>query len=292
MDIFEILLLHVLSNDACKFAIKLFPIIWGPFENVNLLYFLLKMHIWDGCIAPNIAGNPIKDINVNLSFLSSGSKVVEWTPARSDISWTFLKFYFCNVLSPNACKFGVNLFLISWGPFENVHLLYLCNWKWHYRWLYMHQEYIAKLIKDIICKYFISEFRIQSCGMDPCKYWHLMDIFEILLLNVLSNDACKFAIKLFPIIWGPFENVNLLYFLLKMHIWDGCIALNIAGNPIKDINVNLSFLSSGSKVVEWTPARLTSHGHFWNSTFECTVQWCMQICHKPFSHHLRTIWKC
>ena len=27
-------------------------------------------------------------------FLSSGSKVVEWTP-RSDIWWKFMKFYFC-----------------------------------------------------------------------------------------------------------------------------------------------------------------------------------------------------
>ena len=33
-------------------------------------------------------------------------------------------------------------------------------------------------------------------------------------------------------------------FLLKMHIWNGCNALNIAGNPIKDINAKLTFLSS------------------------------------------------
>ena len=69
--------------------------------------------------------------------------------------------------------------------------------------------------------------------------------------------------------------------------------LNIAGNPIKDINAKLSFLSSGSTVVEWTPQigkifkfisefrdqklwngppDLTSGGHFLNSTFACTVQ--------------------
>ena len=76
--------------------------------------------------------------------------------------------------------------------------------------------------------------------------------FEILLLHVLSNDACKFAINLFLISSeGSHQNstfvhllyflfsVHLLYFLLKMHIWNGCNALNIAGNPIKDINVNL-----------------------------------------------------
>ena len=33
----------------------------------------------------NIAGNPIKDINVNLSFLSSRGKVVEWISSNSKI---------------------------------------------------------------------------------------------------------------------------------------------------------------------------------------------------------------
>ena len=45
-------------------------------------------------------------------------------------------------------------------------------------------------------------------------------------------------------------------FLLQMQIWNGCNVLNIAGNPIKDINVNLSFLSSWWKVVEYTPPGL------------------------------------
>ena len=66
---------------------------------------------------------------------------------------------------------------------------------------------------------FISEFRINSCGMDTPRlekflntflssglkvvewtpqFWHLVAILEILLLHVLSNDACKFAINLFP----------------------------------------------------------------------------------------------
>ena len=80
-----------------------------------------------------------------------------------------------------------------------------------------------------------------------------MEIWKNLPFYVLSNDACKFAIHLLPITWGPLENVNLLYFLLKIQIWNGCYVLNIAGNPIKDINVNLSFLSSRWKVVECTP---------------------------------------
>ena len=33
-----------------------------------------------------------------------------------------------------------------------------------------------------------------------------------------------------------------------------------------------AFLSSGSKVVEWTPQDLTSGGNFGNSTFPCMVQ--------------------
>ena len=164
VEILENLLFHVLSNDAWTFDINLFPITSGLFENINLLYFLLKVQIRNGWNVLNIAGNPIKDINVNLSFLSSRWKVLEWTPQ-----------------------------------------------------------------------------------------WHLVEILENLLFHVLSNDAWTFDINLFPITSGPFENVNLLYFLLKVQIGNGCNVLNIVGNPIKDINVNLSFLSSRWKVLEWTP---------------------------------------
>ena len=112
------------------------------------------MQIWNGCNTLNIVGNPVKDISVNLSFLSSGSKVVEWPPKD----------------------------LTSGGNF-----------------------------------------------------------FEILILHVLSNDACTFAINLFAISWRPFQNVNLLFFLLKMQIWNGCNVCNTAENLIKHISVNLSF---------------------------------------------------
>ena len=49
------------------------------------------------------------------------------------------------------------------------------------------------------------------------------------------------------------------------------------------------------------PPDLTSGGNFWNSSFPCTVQWCMQICHKPspsLEGHLKMLiysifyWKC
>ena len=287
VEIWENLLFHVLSNDACKFAINLFPIMWGPFENVNLLYFLLKIQIWNGCNVLNIAGNPIKDINVNLSFLSSrwkvvectpqrlekfltsflssGSKVVEYTPqAGYQVEiWENLLFH---VLSNDACKFAINLFPIMWGPFENVNLLYFllkiqiwngCNVV----------NIAGNPIKDINVNLSFLSSRWKSCWMktpipqrlekfltsqDP-QDGYQVEIWENLLFHILSNDACKFAINLFPIMWGPFENVNLLYFLLKIQISNGCNVINIAGNPIKDINVNLSFLSSRWKVVEWKP---------------------------------------
>ena len=92
-NLVEILDLHVLSNDACQCGINLFPISWEPFENVNLLYFLLKMQIWNGCNARNIAGNPIKDINSKLTFLSSRSKVERWLTPQSDWAGCHLKFF-------------------------------------------------------------------------------------------------------------------------------------------------------------------------------------------------------
>ena len=102
------------------------------------------------------------------------------------------------------------------------------------------------------------------------------DNFENLHFNVLSNDDCKFAIYLFPITWGPFENDNLFYFLLKMQIWNGCYLLNITGNPIKDISVNLSILSVWWKVVEWTPPKLvtllTSFLNSGSKVVECTPE--------------------
>ena len=47
--------------------------------------------------------------------------------------------------------------------------------------------------------------------------------------------------------------INLLYFLLKIQIWNDWKVLNFAGNPTNDIKVNLSILSVGWNVVELTP---------------------------------------
>ena len=92
-----------------------------------------------------------------------------------------------------------------------------------------------------------------------------------MILYVLSNDDCKFAINLFPISWGPLENINLLYLLLKMQIWNGFNVFNIPGNLIKDINVNPSVLIVGWKVVEWTPQD-------WQNFFKCIFKWRIGSC--------------
>ena len=120
MEIWENLLFHVLSNDACKFAINVFPVTQGPFENVNLLFFLLKMQICNGCNVLNIAGNahkrnqckslisefkmkncgmdPPRLEKILTLFLSLGSKIVEWTsPKKADIWWKFLENLFFHV---------------------------------------------------------------------------------------------------------------------------------------------------------------------------------------------------
>ena len=123
VEILENLLFHVLSNYACKFAINLFPITWGPFQNVNLLYFLLKIQISNGCNVLNITVNSIKDITVNLSFLCSGSKVVQNIPCLAGYLVEILENLLFHVLSNYVWKFAINLFLITWRPFQNVNLL-------------------------------------------------------------------------------------------------------------------------------------------------------------------------
>ena len=85
----------------------------------------------------DIAGNPIKDINVNLSFLSSGSKVVECTPLPLKLTY---ENFLTSFLSTGSK-------VVEYNP--------------------------------------------------PAGY--LVEIWENLLFHVLSNDAWKFAINLFPI---------------------------------------------------------------------------------------------
>ena len=273
VEIWENLLFHVLSNDECKFAKNLFPIIWGPFENVNLLYFLLKIQIWNGCNVFNIAGNSIKDINVNLSFLSSRWKVVECTPQRLENLLTVFLSSGSKVVeyTPKVTS-GVTLQCIVGMTIVTSHscfqLCWVCtaiNFGSNFGYFLAVKQVGTVLYLCILA--FLAVKQVVTvwkfCGIYPPRY--LVEIWENLLFHVLSNEACKFAINLFPITWGPCENVNLLYFLLKIQIWNGCNVFNIAGNSIKDINVNLSFLSSRWKVVELvcTPNGIENIGILW-----------------------------
>ena len=184
VEILEILLLHVLSNDACKFAINLFPISWNPFENVSVLFFLLKMQIWNGCNVLNIAGNPYKDINGKLSFLSSGSKVVEWTP----------------------------------------------------------------------------------------QFWHLVEILEILLLHVLSNDTCKFDINLSPSAESPLKMLIYYFFYWKCRFGMTVIFLILQETPQKDINANFHFWVQDQRLWHGPPPGSDIWWKSWKFTFHCRVQ--------------------
>ena len=262
-EIFEILLLHVLSNDAWQFAINLFSISWGPFENVNLPFFY-----WKCRLEVTVMHLILQERYQCKSFISQFRKKLWNGPP-----WPNMKSFeilLLHVLSNDAWQFAINLFSSVWKMAVMI---------------------LQKLHKRYQCK---SPVKDQNCGMPP---W--MRNFEILLLHVLSSYVCKFAINLFSISWGPFENVDILFFLSKMQIWNDCNALNIAGNCIKDINVNLSFLSLGSKL--WNEPPVTKMRKFWNSSFACTVQWCMTICHKCFPSaegHLKMLiyyflyWKC
>ena len=126
------------------------------------------MQIWNGCNMLNIAGNPIKDINVNLSFLSSGSKAVEWT------------------IHPGFEKF-LNSFLSSVSKVV---------------------EWTTPCWKKFQFHFWFEDPKLWNEPPSSNVWW---TFFEILLLHVLSNDACKFAINLFPISWGSFE--MLIYYI-------------------------------------------------------------------------------
>ena len=144
----------------------------------------------------------------------------------------------------------------TWECFEILLLYIPCNDAWqfainfppsaegHLKMLIYHfciENADLKPHEKYQCKSFISQFRIKCCGMDPPDPTWVY--FDILLLHVLSNDAWKFAISFSPSAEGHLKMLIYFFFVLKMQIW----------NPMKYINVYLSFLSLGSKVVKWTP---------------------------------------
>ena len=160
-----------------------------------------------------------------------------------------LEILLLHVLSNDGHKFVIKLFPISWESFENVHLLHFLYCKCRFEMAVMHlilQEPPYKIWMQNL-HFWVGHHKLWLIA--PPLFWHLVEILEILLLHVLSNDGHKFIINLFPISWEAFKNAHLLHFLLLMEIWNGCNALNIAGNPIQDINAKVTFLSWASKVV-------------------------------------------
>ena len=130
-EILEILLLHVLYNDACKFTINLFPISWEPSQNVNLFYicyckcrfemaimmlyycrkphkrYQCKTYISDfsiKCCGMDPPSNGLWGIHIRpqhhfSATLHRGKMCIVcglWNgPPSSDIWWNSWKFYFC-----------------------------------------------------------------------------------------------------------------------------------------------------------------------------------------------------
>ena len=202
--------------------------------------------------ALNIAGNPIKDININLHFWVQDQKlqnwpplkifklnsefrikVVEWTPQMvyktftlehtiSVPDFTEVRYVFHVGLAPLIGKI-LNSFLSSWskvvdGPSNGIQGIHVQPYHHFSSRLHRGKMCIScgSRTPPMIGKFFK---RFLSSGSKVVEwtpsFWHLLEILEILLLHVLSNDACIFAINLFPISWEPFENVKLPFFLLQ-----------------------------------------------------------------------------
>ena len=168
------------------------------------------------------------------------------------------------------------------------------------------------------------------CGL--CLYlseWKLLWWFVLVLGLLLSvwwgllclNDLLKYFVVF--IVPSTIQPCGLVYWLkLKAVslVWHNLfILVLLLGHLLRRVAHNVPFRAySGGFIgllserpmvihtVKWeecqilwmgpfcwmSPPLLTSDGNFGKSTFLCTVHWCMQICHKPFPHHLRAIWKC
>ena len=114
-ECFEIVLLHVLSNDAWQFTINLFPLAEGHWKMLIYHFFIFKMQIRSDCNALNIAGYQCKSFISQFRIKSCGMD----TP---DPTWECFEILLLHVLSNDAWQFTINLFSTSWGPLENVNL--------------------------------------------------------------------------------------------------------------------------------------------------------------------------
>ena len=84
------------------------------------------MQIWNGCNALNIAGNPIKDISVNLSLLSLLPDNYNFK-CRSSKRWSIMRFCMTLHCVPDVTS--------SWNTFDFVsHALFTKkSWSWQDR---------------------------------------------------------------------------------------------------------------------------------------------------------------
>ena len=123
------------------------------------------MQIWNGCNALNIVGNPIKISIQNLHFWVQDQKLKDdWTPC-----------FWLTRISPKIFQFRFSLGMVKndWPPF----------------WL--------TRISPKISQFRFSLDMVKD-DWPPSQFWHLVEMWEILLLHVLSNDACKCAITFSP----------------------------------------------------------------------------------------------
>ena len=166
------------------------PIGWGPFQDVNLLYFLLKMQIWNGCNVFNIVGKPLKDININLSFLSSRWKVLTWNGLLFPRIGKFFENAFLNIVENPIKDINVNLVTV-WVQDEK---LWNGPQDWNLSSGWKVVDWTFPGLENFLNAFLSSGYKVV--GWTP-QIWHLMEILEILLVHVQSNDTCKFAITLF-----------------------------------------------------------------------------------------------
>ena len=150
----------------------------------------------NGCNALNIARKPITDINVNLFISQFRIKICGIDPHGSDIWWKFVKFYFCLYCPMMHANLPLNLSFLSsgsklWNGFPPESDIW---WKF------------VKFYFCLYCPMMHANLPLNlsflSSGSKVVEWTpmnrHLVEICEILLLPILSSDACKFTINLSP----------------------------------------------------------------------------------------------
>ena len=122
---------------------------------------------------------------------------------------------------------------------------------------------------------FISEYRIKSCGINPLPpTGYLVEIFGKSTFSCTVQWCMQMCHKPFPhhmrghlkmLIYPPKTNMGNFFNFISEYRIKSCGIY-----PLPPTGYLVEILE--------------------NLLFHCTVQWCMQICHKPFPHHMRATW--